>query len=131
MKLKRVPFVAPFALVAVFAAGLGVRAEQTGKVDVSGAWIFSVESPAGSSNPTVTFKQEGEKLTGRYSSQVVGEANLSGTVKGEAIEFTVSADVQGVTLQLTYSGAIDDKDSMRGKLSAGEFGDGTFTAKRK
>jgi hypothetical protein len=107
------------------------RAGQGATTDVSGAWIFTVESAAGTSNPTVTFKQEGEKLTGQYSSPLVGEANLTGTVKGRTIEFAVTAIVQGVTLQLTYSGTVDGTDTMRGKLSAGEFGDGTFTARRK
>jgi hypothetical protein len=107
------------------------RAGQAATTDVSGVWIFTVESAAGTSNPTVTFKQEGEKLTGQYSSTLVGEANLTGTVKGRTIEFAVTATVQGVALQLTYSGTLDGTDTMRGKLTAGEFGDGTFTARRK
>jgi hypothetical protein len=121
-----------FLLVAVVALAVvsTVLAAQASKVDVTGAWIFSVESAAGSSNPTVTFKQEGEKLTGHYSSALMGEAPLAGTVKGQNIEFVVSADVQGTAIRLTYTGTID-KDSMKGKLSAGEFGDGTFSAKRK
>jgi hypothetical protein len=121
---------AMLATMLVLAVGPIVHAAQTPKVDVTGAWTFSVESAAGTSNPTVTFKQEGEKLTGRYSSQIMGEANLTGTVKGQTIEFTVSADVQGTSVSLKYTGTIDSKDSMKGKLSAGEFGDGTFSAKR-
>ena len=103
---------------------------QTAKVDVSGVWIFSVESAAGSSSPTVTFKQEGEKITGHYSSQLVGEAPLVGTVKDQTINFTITGEVQGTPLVLKYTGTIENKDSMKGKLST-EFGDGTFTAKRK
>jgi hypothetical protein len=103
---------------------------QTAKVDVSGVWIFSVESAAGSSSPTVTFKQEGEKITGHYSSQLVGEAPLVGTVKDQTIDFTITGEIQGTPLVLKYIGTIENKDSMKGKLST-EFGDGTFTAKRK
>ena len=53
---------------AVFMAGIGVvtLSGQANKVDVTGVWIFSVESPAGKSNPTLIFKQDGEKLTGQY-----------------------------------------------------------------
>ena len=72
-----------------------VTLAQSNKVDVTGVWIFTVESPAGKSNPTITFKQDGEKLTGQYSSQLMGQADLTGTVKGQAIEFLVSATVQG------------------------------------
>ena len=114
---------------AVFLMGSIVWA-QAARADVSGVWTFSVESAAGTSTPTVTLKQDGEKLTGHYSSQLMGEAELAGTVKGQVIEFTVSADVQGTRIELRYSGTVEGKDSMKGKLST-EFGDGTFTAKRK
>lgn len=106
-------------------------AGQSAQVDVTGAWAFSVESAAGKSNPSVTFKQEGEKLTGQYSSQLMGETTLTGTIKGRAIEFTVSGNVQGTTVGLKYTGTVDGKDSIKGTISAGEFGDGTFTAMRK
>jgi hypothetical protein len=105
-------------------------AAQAAKTDVTGAWTFTVESGAGTSNPAVTFKQDGEKLTGHYSSQLLGETELTGTVKGQAIEFTVSADVQGFKINLKYTGTLEGKDSMKGTL-ASEAGDGTFTAKRK
>jgi hypothetical protein len=106
-------------------------AAQAAKVDVSGVWTFTVQSEAGTSTPTVTLNQSGEKLTGHYSSLLVGEADLTGTVKGQNIEFTVSADVQGTKFELRYSGTVESKDSMKGELSAAEFGAGTFTAKRK
>ena len=117
--------------VLVLSMNAVMPAAQATKVDVTGEWTFSVESAAGTSMPAVTLKQEGQKITGRYSSQLMGEAMLTGTVNGQAIDFTVSADVQGTRVELKYTGTIENKDSMKGKLSAGEFGDGTFTAKRK
>jgi hypothetical protein len=117
---------------AVFLSGIGALASmQANTVDVTGVWIFSVESPAGKSNPTLTFKQDGETLTGQYSSQLMGQADLTGTVKGQAIEFVVSATVQGTPIELKYTGAVDTKDSMKGTLSAGDFGNGTFTGARR
>ena len=130
--MTRTPtWLAAFA-AAVFLSGLNaVALRQANKVDVTGVWVFTVESPAGKSNPTLTFKQDGEKLTGQYSSQLMGQADLTGTVKGQAIEFVVSATVQGTPIELKYSGAVDTKDSMKGTLSAGDFGNGTFTGARK
>ena len=52
------------------------------KVNVTGTWVFQVETSAGAGSPTMTFKQEGEALTGKYSGQL-GEADLKGTVKGK------------------------------------------------
>ena len=58
-------------------------------------------------------------------------ADLTGTIKGQAIEFVVSATVQGMPIELKYTGAVDTKDSMKGTLSAGDFGNGTFSGARK
>src|SRR5262249_54338190 len=79
------------AAVLVLALSSIVLAAQAAKVDVTGTWIFMVESAAGSSSPTLIFKQEGEKLTGKYSSQLMGDVDLTGSVKGQTIEFVVSS----------------------------------------
>jgi hypothetical protein len=118
-----------FAIVLLFAGAMTVTAQAT-KIDVTGTWTLNVESAAGASSPSVTLKQEGEKLTGHYSSQLVGEAPVTGTVKGQNIEFSVSVDVQGTKLVLRYAGTVEGSNSMKGTLSLGELGDGTFTAKR-
>ena len=112
-------------------AGVLLHAGQAAKVDVTGAWAFSVDSTAGKTNPTATFKQDGEKLTGRYTSQLLGETELIGTVKGQAIEFSFSGSAQGVQIAVTYTGTIESKDSMKGTVSLGDLGGGTFTATRK
>jgi hypothetical protein len=106
-------------------------AQAPAKVDVTGAWAFEVQTEAGTGTPLVTFKQEGEKLTGHYSSAVLGEAELSGSIKGTAIEFTVAANVQGNAISVTFTGTVDDANSMKGKVSFAGLGEGTFTGKRK
>jgi hypothetical protein len=122
--------IAALAAVAVLCgATIGVAA-QAAKVDVTGKWAFNVETAAGSGTPVMTFKQDGEKLTGHYSGQL-GEADLTGTVKGDAIEFKFTVDVQGQTLNAAYSGTVDGKDSMKGKVDLVGLGEGTFTAKRQ
>lgn len=118
-------------IVSLIFSAVTMVSAQTNTVDVTGVWIFSVESAAGKSTPTLTFTQEGEKLTGQYASALMGQANLTGTVKGQAIEFVVEANVQGTPIELKYSGTVESKDSMKGTLSAGDFGNGTFTAARR
>ena len=104
---------------------------QTVKIDVTGKWLFNVQTDAGTGTPTVTLKQEGEKLTGHYSSATLGEADLTGSVKGKEITFSFSADAQGTTLQVSYTGTIEDKDTMKGTVDLGGLAQGTFTAKRQ
>ncbi len=120
-------------LVAAFALSIASPIAAVGQqaANVTGKWIFTVETSAGSGMPTVTLKQDGEKLTGHYSSQNFGEVDLAGTVKGAAITFMFGADVQGTHLDVTYSGTIEGKDSMKGKVNLGGLGEGTFSARRQ
>jgi hypothetical protein len=104
---------------------------QANKIDVSGTWAFTVQTDAGTGSPTVTLKQEGEKLTGHYSSATLGEADLTGSVKGKDLKFTFTANVQGTSFEVTYTGTIEDEDTLKGTLDLGGFAQGTFTAKRK
>jgi hypothetical protein len=98
------------------------------KVDVTGTWNFEVETAAGSGNPTFTFKQDGEKITGKYKG-ALGEADLTGTVKGNQVEFSfkISGQVEGIVV---YTGTTDGK-TMKGKAKFAELGEGTFTGKKQ
>jgi hypothetical protein len=104
---------------------------QTNKIDVSGTWAFTVQTSMGTGSPTITLKQDGEKLTGHYSSATLGEADLTGSVKGKDLKFTFTANVQGTSLVVTYTGTIEDKDTLKGTLDLGGMAQGTFTAIRK
>ena len=105
-------------------------AQQT-KIDVTGKWLFTVTTSAGNGTPTVTLKQDGEKLTGHYSSSQLGEADLTGTVKGTIVSFAFGTDVQGTHLDVTYSGTVESQGSMKGTVNLSGLGEGTFTAMRQ
>ncbi len=119
-------------LSAVIAALVALQpaAAQEKPVDVAGPWALTVQTAQGTGSPTVTFKQDGDKLTGTYSSQVFGEQQVTGTVKGNAVTFSFTGSVEGTTFTITYSGTVDN-DTMKGKVTLGEFGEGTFTGKKK
>ncbi|MGE0464298.1 MAG: hypothetical protein AB7Q16_23270 [Vicinamibacterales bacterium] len=108
--------------------GAGTAAQG---VNVTGTWAFDVQTGGGGGQPTLTFKQDGEKLTGHYSSQTLGEADFTGTVKGNAIQFTFNASVQGTEIDVTYAGTVEG-DSMQGTVNmAGGQLNGTFTGKKQ
>jgi hypothetical protein len=127
-RYMRVSVVAMLSAAVLFVATLAQAGQA--KADVTGKWAFNVETAAGSGTPTITLKQDGEKLTGHYSGQL-GEADLTGTAKGNDIEIKFTVDVQGNQLNCIYSGAVDAKDSMKGKVQIVGLGDGTFTAKKQ
>ena len=113
----------------LFLAGTAIIAQDT--VNVTGNWILEVNTQAGGTTmPTVILKQDGEKLTGHYSSLSLGEADITGTIKGQQIDFGFKTEVQGFALQVRYTGTVKG-DTMSGKISLGELGDGTFTGKRQ
>ena len=114
----------------VLAAGLLSTARLDAQAtNVTGEWTFNVTTDQGGGTPTITFKQDGEKLTGKYAGQL-GNADLTGTVKGNAIHFTFSIDVQGQQAPVTYDGTVE-KNTMKGKLDIGGQVNGTFTATKK
>ncbi len=118
------------ALVLVVVAGAAARAGQA-KFDVTGTWVFEVTTAQGSGTPTVTLKQDGETLTGHYSSGTLGEADLTGTVKGADISFTFTADLQGQSAPVSFTGTVESDTAMKGSLDIASMLPGTFTGKKK
>lgn len=114
-------------LVAVAVFGTVGSAQN---VNVGGDWTFQVQTDQGSGTPAISFKQDGETLTGTYAG-TFGSAALKGTIKGSAIEFSFTADAQGQAVDSVYRGTVE-KDTMKGTVAiAGGQLNGTFTASRK
>jgi hypothetical protein len=99
------------------------------RADVSGTWELAVETAAGSGTPTFVLKQDGDKLTGQYTGQL-GEAPVTGSVKGASVEFGFDLSVQGTAVHVTYAGTVEGS-SMKGAVKLGDLGEGTFTGKKK
>jgi hypothetical protein len=119
-----------FGVVAALVAALHA-APNAQKVDVTGDWTFNVETGMGSGTPAITFKQDGEKLTGTYNGQL-GNTTFTGTVKGTALEFSFTSEAQGQTIDVVYKGTVDSATTMKGSLAmAGGQVTGTFTGKKK
>jgi len=98
--------------------------------DVSGTWEFSVDTAAGSGSPSFVFHQAGEKLTGTYSG-LFGKAELSGTVKGDQIDFKFDFSYSGQSGVAHYSGTIENDKRMKGKVEIGDLGEGTWTGTKQ
>jgi hypothetical protein len=98
--------------------------------DLTGAWEGEVVTDAGTGNPNFTFKQEGAKLTGVYTG-MLGEAKLAGTVEGNKVSFSFTADAQGQAVKVEYSGTLEGGNVIKGKVTLGDLASGTFTLKKK
>jgi hypothetical protein len=102
---------------------------NTSAVDVTGTWAFQVLTEAGTRTPTVILKQDGEKLSGQYKSQL-GEVPLTGQIKDKDFTFQVTLTFDGNPVSITYTGTVD-QHAMSGRVTLGDFGTGTFTGKRQ
>ncbi len=119
-----------FVTGVIFVVGLLASARVMGQaVNITGEWAFTVQTDQGGGTPTITFKQDGEKLTGKYTGQL-GAADLTGTIKGNDVKFTFTLDVQGQQAPVSYEGTVE-KNTMKGKMDIGGMVSGTFTATKK
>ena len=97
-------------------------------VNIAGVWQFTVELEMGTGRPIVTFKQDGEKITGTYEGRY-GKSSLEGTVKEKNVQFTVTVVAEGTTVTGVFSGVFE-ADRMNGDVEYEGAGDGTWTAVR-
>ena len=95
---------------------------------MTGTWAIEAHHAAGTSNPTATITQTGEKLSGKYVGSY-GDSDLTGSIKGREFTFTVEIGTEQ-KVRVVYTGTLDG-DAIKGTLSMGEMGEGTFTGKRK
>jgi hypothetical protein len=105
-----------------------LSAAPAAPANVAGQWQFTVELSMGTGRPLVTFKQDGEKITGTYEGRY-GKSALEGTVKENHVEFTVTVVAEGTTVSGLFAGDYE-KDQMSGTVQYEGAGDGTWSAVR-
>jgi hypothetical protein len=106
-------------------APLAALAQTT---NVAGAWDLTLSTPQGENTVNVTFKQDGDKLTGTLSSPM-GEVPLTGTATAGSLKATANLDVQGMALEMAFTGKVAG-DTLDGMVKVGDFGEFPFTGKR-
>ncbi len=115
-------------LGAGLAAGPGPLSAQT-RTDLTGSWIFSVTTENGTGTPSVTLEQEGEEITGLYSSPRLGARRLMGTFDGETLVFRI-APGEGSEVIMTFTGTLQEDGTLAGTADFGGMGGASFTAVR-
>ena len=116
-------------LAAMLAIAAFTVAQVAAAADVTGTWIMAVQTSAGSGSPTFILVQKGDELSGSYKGQL-GEAQVTGTVKGDDVTIEYKVDGQAGSLAVKYWGKTDGK-TMSGKVTLGQLGEGTFTGTKQ
>lgn len=117
---------ARFTLAALFLLAAGPVFAQG---NVSGDWEVTIASPQGSNTMQVTFKQDGDKVSGVLKSQMGEVPFEGGTLAGSDLKFMFAVPIQGQSLEITLTGKVDGA-AIAGKAQFGGFGEGDWTAKR-
>ena len=94
--------IAAIALVCV----AGVHAQEKDKpaaVNLTGKWTMSLEMEAMTATPALELKQDGEKVTGTYTSSRYGTFPIQGKIKDRAVEFTVKINVRPSDVRIGHS----------------------------
>ncbi len=119
----------PFSFILMMSSvilAISLVSFQVQKINVTGTWNMVVETSQGSGNPVMVMKQVNDSIiTGTYAGQF-GESQLNGKVKAGKISFQiVTPDVT-----IDYAGTVEGS-AMKGKVTFGSYGEGTFTGKKK
>jgi hypothetical protein len=99
------------------------------QTNVTGDWDVTVVSPQGTNTTPVTFKQEGDKVSGVFKGAQGSLPFEGGTVTGSELKFTFTITTQGMQLPITLVGKIEG-ETIAGKADFGGFAEGDWTAKR-
>src|SRR5262245_24914684 len=85
--------------ILTIAAALGrVAGTAFAQTNVSGDWMVTIQSPQGANTVRVTFKQDGDKVSGIFRGQQ-GELPFDGgTMTGDDLKFAFSVPFQGAAL---------------------------------
>jgi len=113
----------------IFASGLTAPDASLAEIDVTGTWDLRVETSGGVAAPSVTLKQESDKITGIYRGRM-GESKLEGTIRADKITFSVHLQFRDQPMTITYSGTVE-KDVMKGTARFDNRGSASWTGRRR
>ena len=112
-------FITLFAFMALAAAP--ALAQDNAKL--VGTWDVTLETPQGTRNFPVAFKEENGKLT-------PAPPLTMAEIKGNDVTMKMTVKFQDNDMVITYTGKVEG-DNMKGDADFGGFATGTWTAKRR
>ena len=122
----------PIVAFMVLLCAAGVVAQEAQKSpSIAGKWTLTLVTEAFTATPALDLKQDGEKITGTYTSTQYGAFPLEGTLKGRALTFSFTLNADGTPVAMSFSGEVAaDGKTMKGKATLGELGEASWTAER-
>lgn len=101
------------------------------QVDMTGTWMLSVDVQGSVTTPQMTLQQNGNALTGHYTSPTLGEADVTGTIDGTKVTVTFGIDAGGQAATVSYIGTVGADGVWAGDFDLAGLASGTFTGKKQ
>lgn len=102
-------------------------------LDVTGKWGVVLELSIGTSNPSLVLKQDGNKVTGTYTSTRYGESKLTGTINDKRVlTFTVALSAEGTDVTMLFTGEVSADGQLveKGVVNIEGLGEGAWAANK-
>ena len=115
------------AAVAVLVSAPTDGAAQT---DLSGMWTLTVQSDQGDQPLPITIVQDGESLTASGEVPELGPIEMKGTLDGSDVLFEWDLYIEGMELNIVFTGTVAEDGTISGTADFGGFGEGGWSAKR-
>ena len=98
---------------------------------LTGKWTMTIEMQGGTASPALELVQDGEKITGSYTSGRYGKFALTGTLKARVLHFTFTMNAEGTDVPMAFKGEVAvDFESIKGDADMGGAGEASWTARR-
>ena len=130
---RRVALLCLLSLALVSAPLSAAQAPAAKALDVTGKWGIVLELSIGTSNPTLVLKQDGNKVTGTYTSSRYGDAKLTGTIDGKRVlTFQVALNAEGTDVTMLFTGEVSADGQLvpKGVVNIEGLGEGSWAAKK-
>ena len=117
-------------LTATAALALVPSGPLSAQVNMTGTWTLEVDVQGQVTTPGMTLQQNGNALTGHYTSATLGESDVTGTVEGNKVSVVFTMDVQGQSATVSYIGTVGADGVWAGDFDLAGLAGGTFTGKK-
>ena len=82
----------------------------------AGKWNMNIETPGGQRPAGLEVKLDGKKVTGSMSSEI-GETPISGELAESSLVFSITIDMNGQSVAITFTGTTQKDGSLAGTAS--------------
>ena len=98
--------------------------------DLSGMWTLTIQSPDGDQPLPVTIVQDGGDLKATGEIPDLGPIEMVGTIEGSTIHLEWDFYIEGMELNIVFTGMVAEDGTLSGLADFGGFGEGAWTAVR-